>query len=97
MTALVRDRASGETYRVRCEYLMGADGGRTIPGLLGIGYEGLGVVSQTATIHATADLEPLGWRRGRASALGALAAVRAPAWCSCRWDRSAGDPIRRSG
>ena len=59
MTALVRDRASGETYRVRCQYLMGADGGRTVAGLLGIGYEGLGVVSQTATIHATADLS--GW------------------------------------
>ncbi len=56
VSALVRDRASGETYRVRCDYLIGADGGRTVPGLLGIGYEGLGVVSQTATIHATVDL-----------------------------------------
>ncbi len=56
VNALVRDGASGEVYRVRCDYLIGADGGRTLPGLLGIGYEGLGVVSQTATIHATADL-----------------------------------------
>lgn len=54
--ALVRDRADGETYSVRCDYLVGADGGRTVPGLLGIAYEGLGLVSQTATIHATADL-----------------------------------------
>lgn len=56
VSALVRDRASEETYSVRCDYVMGADGGRTVPGLLGIAYEGLGAVSQTATIHATGDL-----------------------------------------
>ncbi|HUA11057.1 MAG TPA: FAD-dependent monooxygenase [Solirubrobacteraceae bacterium] len=55
-SAVVRDNGSGETYRVACDYVVAADGGRTVPGLLGIGYEGLGVVTQTATIHATADL-----------------------------------------
>ena len=56
VTATIRDRASGDTYDVRCAYLMGADGGRTVAGLLGIEYEGLGVVSKTATIHMSADL-----------------------------------------
>ncbi len=56
VTALVRERDSGRVYRVRCRYVIGADGGRTIPGLLGIAYEGLGKLTNTATIHATADL-----------------------------------------
>jgi 2,4-dichlorophenol 6-monooxygenase len=55
VTALVRERDSGREYRVRCDYLIGADGGRTIPGLVGISYEGLGKLTNTATIHATAD------------------------------------------
>jgi 2,4-dichlorophenol 6-monooxygenase len=56
VTALVRERDSGREYRVRCDYLIGADGGRTIPDLVGISYEGLGKLTNTATIHATADL-----------------------------------------
>ena len=55
VTALVRERDSGREYRVRCAYLVGADGGRTISELLGITYEGLGKLTNTATIHATAD------------------------------------------
>jgi len=55
VTALVRERDSGHEYKVRSTYLIGADGGRTIPGLLGITYEGLGKLTNTATIHATAD------------------------------------------
>ena len=27
-------------------------------GLIGVGYEGLGVVTQTATLHVSADLSP---------------------------------------
>jgi 2,4-dichlorophenol 6-monooxygenase len=56
--ATVRDNASGREYEVRCRYLLGADGGRRVPGLAGIGYEGLGVVTQTATLHVSADLSP---------------------------------------
>jgi len=56
VTALIRDKGSESEYRVRCRYLIGADGGRTVPGLVGIGYEGLGVITQTATMHVTADL-----------------------------------------
>ena len=59
VTALVRERDSGREYRVRCDYLIGADGGRTIPGLLGISYEGLGKLTNTATIHTTADFSRL--------------------------------------
>ncbi|MGA2321675.1 MAG: FAD-dependent monooxygenase [Solirubrobacteraceae bacterium] len=59
VTALVRERDSGREYRVRCAYLIGADGGRTIPGLLDISYEGLGKLTNTATIHATADFSAL--------------------------------------
>ena len=41
--------------RVRCEYLIGADGGRLVAALIGVEYEGLGVVTQTATLHVSAD------------------------------------------
>ena len=50
--------SSGCEYVVRCRYLLGADGGRRVPGLAGIGYEGLGVVAQTATLHVSADFSP---------------------------------------
>jgi 2,4-dichlorophenol 6-monooxygenase len=53
--ATVRDHACGRDYVVGCDYLLGADGGRLVPGLAGIGYEGLGVVTQTATLHVSAD------------------------------------------
>ena len=42
------------------DYLLGADGGRRVPGLAGISYEGLGVVTQTATLHVSADFSPWG-------------------------------------
>ncbi len=57
--ALVREVASGREYTVRARYVIGADGGRTIPRLLGIDYEGLGVLGRAATIHATADFSQL--------------------------------------
>ena len=41
--ATLRDNTSGEQYQVRSEYLVGADGGRLVPELIGVGYEGLGV------------------------------------------------------
>jgi 2,4-dichlorophenol 6-monooxygenase len=53
--ATVRDNGSGREYTVRCEYLLGADGGRRVAGLIGVEYEGLGVVTQTATLHVSAD------------------------------------------
>ncbi|HEX9033652.1 MAG TPA: FAD-dependent monooxygenase [Streptosporangiaceae bacterium] len=53
--AAIRDNATGHEYAVGCHYLVGADGGRTVAGLTGVSYEGLGVVTQTATLHVTAD------------------------------------------
>jgi 2,4-dichlorophenol 6-monooxygenase len=53
--ALIRDRATGGEYVVESEYLLGADGGRRVAGLIAVEYEGLGVVTQTATLHVSAD------------------------------------------
>jgi 2,4-dichlorophenol 6-monooxygenase len=55
VTATVRDNGSGETYEVRSDYVVGADGGRRVAGLIGVDYQGLGVVTQTATLHVSAD------------------------------------------
>ena len=53
--ALIREGASGREYVVRSDYLLGADGGRRVAGLIGVEYEGLGVITQTATLHVSAD------------------------------------------
>jgi 2,4-dichlorophenol 6-monooxygenase len=53
--AVVRERASGREYAVHSEYVIGADGGRTIASLIGVEYQGLGVVAQEATLHVSAD------------------------------------------
>jgi 2,4-dichlorophenol 6-monooxygenase len=60
-TALVRDHGAGEDYEVRCEYVIGADGGRRVAGEIGVTYEGLGVVSHAATLHVSADFSK--WAR----------------------------------
>jgi len=53
--ASVREGATGRQYQVRCRYVLGADGGRRIAGLIGVQYDGLGVITQTATLHVSAD------------------------------------------
>ena len=53
--AAICDNASGHEYTVDCDYLIGADGGRLIARLTGVEYEGLGVVTQTATLHVSTD------------------------------------------
>jgi 2,4-dichlorophenol 6-monooxygenase len=55
----VRDVAGAREYRVRAQYVLGADGGRRVPELVGIGYEGLGVITETATLHVSADFSQL--------------------------------------
>jgi 2,4-dichlorophenol 6-monooxygenase len=55
ITSLVRVWDTGEEYKVRSRYVVGADGGRTVPRLIGVQHEGLGVVTQTATMHVSAD------------------------------------------
>lgn len=57
--AAIRDNGSGREYTVRSEYLVGADAGRRVAGLIGVEYEGLGVVTQTATLHVSADFSRL--------------------------------------
>ena len=61
VSALIRDNGTGESYRVHSDYLIGADGGRRCAGELGVTYEGLGVVTQTATLHVSADFSS--WAR----------------------------------
>ena len=59
VTATVVDRESGEEYEVRADYLVAADGGRTVPGLVGIGYEGFDQIAVSCTLHVSADLSGL--------------------------------------
>jgi 2,4-dichlorophenol 6-monooxygenase len=56
VVARIRNHADSAEYTVRARYLLGCDGGRTIPRMVGITYEGLGVLAQTATAHVSADL-----------------------------------------
>jgi len=53
--ARIRDASDGSEYEVSAEYVIGADGGRRVAGLVGVRYEGLGVLAQTATMHVSAD------------------------------------------
>jgi 2,4-dichlorophenol 6-monooxygenase len=55
VTARIRVWDTGEEYEVRSRYVVGADGGRTVPRLIDVKHEGLGVVTQTATMHVSAD------------------------------------------
>ena len=57
--ATIRDNGSGDDYQVRSEYVIGADGGRRIAGLIGVEYEGLGVIGEEATLHVSADFSKL--------------------------------------
>ena len=59
VTATVREIDADAAYTVRAKYLIGADGGRTVPGLIGVSYEGLGHVTETATMHVSADFSAL--------------------------------------
>jgi 2,4-dichlorophenol 6-monooxygenase len=53
--AVVRDNGNGHEYGVRCQFILGADGGRRVASQVGVEYEGLGVVTETATLHVSAD------------------------------------------
>ncbi len=64
VTALIRDRDSGKTSKVRARYMVAADGSRSqIREQLGIRMLGRGVFSNSATIYFRADVAPL--LRGR--------------------------------
>ena len=64
VTALIRDRDTGETSNVRARYMVAADGSHSrIREQLGIRMFGRGVFSNSATIYFRADVNPL--LRGR--------------------------------
>jgi 2,4-dichlorophenol 6-monooxygenase len=56
VTSRIRNLDDGSEYLVRSSYVIGCDGGRTISKQVGIKYEGLGVVANSATVHISADL-----------------------------------------
>ena len=72
----IREYASGREYRVRSRYVLGADGGRAVPRLIGVEYEGLGVITQTATLHVSADFSARCARSRRVDPLDLLAPGR---------------------
>jgi 2,4-dichlorophenol 6-monooxygenase len=56
VSATVLDRARQETYRVRSEYLLACDGGRSVGPKLGVVLEGQRNVASEVSIHMSADL-----------------------------------------
>lgn len=61
--ASVREIATGEVHSVHADYMVGADGGKTLGRLLGIGMVGASKVFETITAHVSADLSPW-WTEG---------------------------------
>jgi 2,4-dichlorophenol 6-monooxygenase len=59
VNARIRNHDSRTEYSVRSRFVLGCDGGRTIARLLGISYEGMGVVAQVATAHVSVNLSKL--------------------------------------
>ena len=58
VTATIKDVVKGQTYTVRAQYLIGADGGKTVGAMLGIETSGLSGVARIVSSHVTADLSP---------------------------------------
>jgi 2,4-dichlorophenol 6-monooxygenase len=56
VTATILDRSTDERYRVRCSYLLGADGGRTVGDFVGIAMEGITNLRHVVNAHISADL-----------------------------------------
>ena len=58
VTATIKDVAKDHTYTVRAQYLIGADGGKTVGAMLGVETSGLSGVARIVSSHVTADLSP---------------------------------------
>jgi 2,4-dichlorophenol 6-monooxygenase len=58
VTALVRDVAGDCTYSVRAQYMVGADGGKTVGPALGVEMSGLKNIARIVSSHVSADLSP---------------------------------------
>jgi 2-polyprenyl-6-methoxyphenol hydroxylase-like FAD-dependent oxidoreductase len=66
VTAIIRQRDTAETLKVRAQYLIAADGARgRIRQQLGIGMRGHGTFSKSVTIYFRADLPPFPRRQTR--------------------------------
>ncbi len=52
----IRDKATGAEYQVESKYVIAADGGRTIGGLVGIELEGERNILSMVSVHMSADL-----------------------------------------
>jgi 2,4-dichlorophenol 6-monooxygenase len=58
VVASVTDRRSGEQVEVRSEYVIAADGGKSVGSWLGIGMEGPEPFVETVSVYFRADLSP---------------------------------------
>lgn len=58
VTARILDRAAGRHYTVRCAYLLGADGGRSVGDLVGIAMQGMTNLRHVVNVYLSADLSP---------------------------------------
>jgi 2,4-dichlorophenol 6-monooxygenase len=56
VTASVLNRDTGDVYVVRSAYLLGADGGRTVGEIAGIGMNGMTNLRHVVNVHLSADL-----------------------------------------
>src|SRR4051794_5290269 len=56
VTATIRDRDADRQYEVRARYVIGADGGKTIPSALGITMDGPESFVDAFNVHFRADL-----------------------------------------
>jgi 2,4-dichlorophenol 6-monooxygenase len=52
----IHDHRTGEDYEVRSQYVIAADGGRTVGGMVGIQLEGQRNILDMVSVHMTADL-----------------------------------------
>lgn len=59
--ATVVDHATDREYRVRADYVLACDGGRTIGNMVGIGLEGVRDLARTVSFYISSDLSP--WAR----------------------------------
>lgn len=58
VTATVQDKDADSTYQVRAQYLIAADGGRTVGPLVNVAMNGPRDIMKMVSIHMTADLSP---------------------------------------
>ena len=56
VTATAIDRDTGESYRVRAQYVVAADGGRVCSSRLGVGLEGARAIREITSVYLEADL-----------------------------------------